>query len=377
MATGQQAFALHVGFERTRSIDTIVLKIQQPNVIDVQSVAKENKGMLFRGALKDPYGIVLLVGQLQGVPVFSQLVEIEPGSNSIRFYHDSILHTIGIDTSSRVSSINVFNAYQRAIQSPTDSLTSSWRQLTQLKTKGSSIHQLQVQDSMILVLRQQLLAAKVTYFLQHTDRYAALYLFGYHLLSDNSARMRLGIDSLQRIFQRFSPQLRHTVLGSSIQEELHQLLAVGLSNLAPDFAITTAKGASFQLSTAKGSVVLLCFWNANCAPCIESFPILDSIAALYTPKGLQMISVSIDLQEKTWQKALKRYRLSWPQALDLAKFRLPVGSFDQSLRQLYGIEYIPQYFLIDKEGVIVYHNISSKDDKGFNVLKASIQAALH
>ncbi|MCG2612720.1 TlpA family protein disulfide reductase [Terrimonas sp. NA20] len=371
LTSGQQPFVLEVNFERAKTVDTVVLKIKTPGFVEVLTAVKKDKSISIEGLLKDPYGIGLLTTDGGNDSLFGEFIELRPGQNVIRLFNDPIQQDLRIDTSAWSPSMKAFNSYQRAIEPATDSLTKNWKQLTLLKIKHSPDSLRQLQDSIILAWRRKLLEAKTLFFRQHTDQYSALHLFDLHLLADNYARKKLGIDSLHRIFLQFSPSLRQTELGNYILLELQQLLAVGLENRAPDFKITTSDGTPFQLSEAKGSVVLLCFWDANCRSCIASFPILKNIAKQYGREELRMISVSIDARENTWQKALQQYQLTWPQALDFAKFRMKTGTSDQSLRQLYGVEYIPQYFLISKKGMIVYHSELSQDDETYSILQAS------
>lgn len=88
----------------------------------------------------------------------------------------------------------------------------------------------------------------------------------------------------------------------------------------------------------------------------------------YADKGLQMISVSIDANLEKWTSSLKRYDLPWLQTCNL-----PPYINEQNVRSLYYINYIPQYFLLDKNGKLIYHNTQLKDGDDYNILQELLE----
>lgn len=62
---------------------------------------------------------------------------------------------------------------------------------------------------------------------------------------------------------------------------------------ATDFA-----GVENAIAAAKGKVVLIDLWATWCGPCVRSFPRLVEKSQKYGPKGLAVISVSLDDPKK-------------------------------------------------------------------------------
>lgn len=130
--------------------------------------------------------------------------------------------------------------------------------------------------------------------------------------------------------------------------------AVG--SLAPDFSINDKEGRPFQLSSLKGSYVLVDFWASWCAPCRRENPLIVELYNKYNSKGLEIVGVSLDdtLQQKNgkqdWIKAIENDQLSWQQVSQLQGFESPVC-------KQYGIESIPSTFLLDKDGIIIARNL--------------------
>lgn len=65
---------------------------------------------------------------------------------------------------------------------------------------------------------------------------------------------------------------------------------------APQLAIRPVDevGLSRLLAAKRGKVVLLSFWATWCQPCVQEFPGLVRLSRKYGPRGLDVISVSVD-----------------------------------------------------------------------------------
>jgi len=112
-------------------------------------------------------------------------------------------------------------------------------------------------------------------------------------------------------------------------------------------------GDVIKLSAYRSKIVLLDFWASWCQPCIEKFPELLEAQNKYGASNLQIISFSIDKNKEAWVKALNKYKLPWPQVVDLA-------GVDGPTPKDYGIIFIPTSLLIDKEGKIAAKNLRGR-----------------
>ena len=105
-------------------------------------------------------------------------------------------------------------------------------------------------------------------------------------------------------------------------------------------------GKARKLSDFNGKVVLLEFWASNCVPCRQENPNLVKTYEKYRPKGFEIFAVSQDITKTSWLKAIEKDKLPWLQVSDL-KGR------DNSASLIYGINAIPDNFLIDQNGIII------------------------
>jgi thiol-disulfide isomerase/thioredoxin len=124
----------------------------------------------------------------------------------------------------------------------------------------------------------------------------------------------------------------------SSQEPERQSLPV-----APNFTLYDIDGNMFNLTDFRGNVVLLDFMTTWCEACNRSVAHTKELAEVYG-SDLVIISISVDPGYDTNER-LRGYMLyhdsPWIHARDIAH----VG-------ELYGVDGVPTFFLIDQEGGI-------------------------
>jgi len=64
----------------------------------------------------------------------------------------------------------------------------------------------------------------------------------------------------------------------------HMKDSIGLQQPAKDFIINLLDGKKFELSSLKGKVVLIDFWNVYCLPCVKALPELKDLYNQYKKK---------------------------------------------------------------------------------------------
>ena len=226
-------------------------------------------------------------------------------------------------------------------------------------------------DSMKLSYEQLAINSRqrVVEFIRHNpDSYAALQYFKDFIL--NSFYFKR--DSVISIYSYFNNDLKASRLGKSINEILITKKSLSINALMPDFAFRAATGEALRLSSFRNQKhVLLCFWDSWCAPCIRSIPTLKKLAEAYGG-NLQLIHVSIDNDKTKWLTSLQKYPMPWLQTLDLVPYI--TGS---KAREVYDVHFIPQYFLIDKEGRLLYQNVLNDDNDDYTILQNMLKKILN
>ena len=140
-------------------------------------------------------------------------------------------------------------------------------------------------------------------------------------------------------------------LAGSVKMEGSAAPASGNGAEAPEITLTTPQGDTIKLSSTRGSIVLLDFWAAWCAPCRQENPNLVRAYNTYHRKGFQIFQVSLDKTREAWIKGIEDDQLGkWIHVSDIQYWNSVVVP-------LYNIESIPYNVLLDKEGKVIASNL--------------------
>lgn len=112
---------------------------------------------------------------------------------------------------------------------------------------------------------------------------------------------------------------------------------------APEFGASDIGGNGVALSNFRGKVVYLNFWASWCGSCIRKMEILEQYSSEFERNNIAVVHVSIDQNPERWRERV---------ALDGFRGTHLLASDGQgkNLATLFGVEAVPQYFLLDKSG---------------------------
>lgn len=133
--------------------------------------------------------------------------------------------------------------------------------------------------------------------------------------------------------------------------------------------LTDLKGKTFTLDDFKGKVVYVDVWASWCGPCRQQFPFSKQLHEKLTDKQKKKIVflyLSIDDTQDAWKKAQEQLQLpgehGWAE-----------GGWNSKIVQFFGIQAIPRYVLIDKNGNIA--NINAKRPSDETILDELLKLA--
>jgi len=159
-----------------------------------------------------------------------------------------------------------------------------------------------------------------------------------------------GRETTNALYLNLSADMKATVYGQNIKEYLAVNKNIKVGDKYADFEQANTEGKPVKLSQVKGKYILLDFWASWCGPCREENSNLAATYARFKDKGFAVLGVSLDDNKGNWLKAIKTDQLTWENVCDLR------GDKNQ-VALMYGINAIPNNFLIDSNGVVIARNL--------------------
>lgn len=152
---------------------------------------------------------------------------------------------------------------------------------------------------------------------------------------------------LSTYFEALSDRVKDSRSGAMIASQLNAPEpAASLGQPAPLFEGPTPEGNLMKLEAHMGKVTLVEFWASWCRPCRAENPFFVRMYNRLHPKGLEIVAVSLDKEKSKWVQAIEDDGLQWTHVSNLKFWRDPIA-------QLYGVDAIPNNFILDENGTIV------------------------
>jgi peroxiredoxin len=162
----------------------------------------------------------------------------------------------------------------------------------------------------------------------------------------------INADDAEPVFLSLSEKLRTGPAGKEMAEKIEIAKKTGVGRMAMDFTQNDTLGNPVSLSSFKGKHVLIDFWASWCGPCRQENPNVVKAFNNYNNKGFTVLGVSLDQPnaKEKWMKAIHDDNLTWTHVSDLKYWKNEVAV-------QYGIQAIPQNYLIDPQGKIIGKNL--------------------
>jgi peroxiredoxin len=188
--------------------------------------------------------------------------------------------------------------------------------------------------------------------IEYAKMHPGSYVSAFEIFSNFSYNARVG--QLDSLYQLLDSPMRASYFGNSIKTTIAELKLTAVGNPAPEFTANDTEGKPVQLSSFRGSYVLIDFWASWCGPCRRENPSVVYAYHQFQNKGFKILGVSLDDTKSDWLQAIKKDGLTWTQVSGLKGWKEDVAA-------LYGVKAIPMNFLIDKNGIIVAKGLRGEE----------------
>ena len=122
---------------------------------------------------------------------------------------------------------------------------------------------------------------------------------------------------------------------------------------APPIAAVDGDGHVMRLKEHKGKVVLLSFWKTDCPPCRAMFEHEKALVRKHSKDPFVLLGVNADPSPFELKRTQQKAGLGWPSWWDG-----PGGE----IATVWGIDVLPAFFLIDREGVVRWRHLGAPAD---------------
>ena len=181
----------------------------------------------------------------------------------------------------------------------------------------------------------------------NADSYVAAYILAGKLYEYD-------YEKLVEKFNTLGENAKATEPGKTIADRIQKLSAVAVGQVAPDFTLNTPDGKPLSMHSIKGKVKVIDFWASWCGPCRGENPNVVKMYEKFHPKGLEILSVSLDEDKDAWLKAIEDDKLTWNHVSDLK-------GWQNAAAQLYCVNGIPHLVVLDENNVIVAKDLRGEE----------------
>ena len=167
----------------------------------------------------------------------------------------------------------------------------------------------------------------------------------YSTLSENNGIGNGSTTTAREVSDAAATTIAITASTASVPSE-----GIDVGDLASDFTLKNYEGEDVSLSDYRGKIVILNFWASWCGPCKNEMPNIQAIQDEITAAGSDADTVILSVNLTDGQRETKDTAYGFMTANG---YTSTLVFDDGSASTLYQIYFIPETFILNKEGIII------------------------
>lgn len=194
------------------------------------------------------------------------------------------------------------------------------------------------------LITPQVKEAQLRLLQEYPENYATAVFFNLDLKEKE-------LNDLTFIYDHLNGPGKNNPYAKKIFERIELLKALEVGALAPNCStMKTPEGETLELHKISGKIKIIDFWASWCYPCRKENPLMVRLYEKYHDKGLEIIGISLDDDQKKWTDAIQKDGLPWIHLSELKKWKC------EAVR-LFDVKAVPHTVVLDSENHVIARNV--------------------
>lgn len=157
-------------------------------------------------------------------------------------------------------------------------------------------------------------------------------------------RKKSAVEQIIPKYKAFLEENPYMEFDEKVVTAFQKTMKYAVGSPAPPFTLKDTTGLEVNLSDFIGKPIYINFWANWCRPCMKKMKEMRTFQKEMEAKGVVFLNISFDRKSDIWQKSILKNNFGGVHVI-------AAGNIDSDVAKDYNIRALPQYFLVDKNGL--------------------------